>query len=101
MVDATPVSPMGHWRWWVRGGGGEGGKGLSHHIRNGRSSLTSIVAAAECPDPALSLLSWWPRSGLTQHYHFYRGGRGVVDPAVNYAQSNILTSIVAAAERLI
>ena len=39
--------------------------------------LTSIAVAAEWPDSAFSLLSWWPRSGPIQHSHFYRGGRGV------------------------
>ena len=39
----------------------------------------------------IKLLSWWPRSGTSQHSRFYRGGRGV-------ARVSILTSIVATAE---
>ena len=43
------------------------------------SILTSIVVAAEWPNPALSLLSSWPRSGgPAQHSHFYRNGRQVL-----------------------
>ena len=55
------------------------------------SMFTSIVVAAEWPDSAFSLLSWWPQSGPVQHVHFYRGGRGV-------ALVSILTSIGVAAE---
>ena len=43
-----------------------------------------------CLHPAFSLLSWWPRSGPTQHSHFYRGDRGV-------ARLSIITSIGLAA----
>ena len=57
----------------------------------GSSILTSIVVAAEWPDPAFSFLSWWPRSGPTLNSHFYRAGRRV-------AGSSILTAILVAAE---
>ena len=52
------------------------------NIGNGRCILTSMVVSAEWPDPAFSLLSWWPRSGPTQHSHFQRGGRGVARPSI-------------------
>ena len=53
--------------------------------------LTTIVVAAECPDPSFLFLLWWPQSAPIHHSHFYRGGRGV-------ARSIILTFIVVAAE---
>ena len=57
-----------------------------------RSSIFSfIVVAAECPDPSLLVLSWWPRNGPIHHSHYYRGGRGV-------PRSIILIFIVVAAE---
>ena len=55
------------------------------------SYRASRLVAAKSPDPPFSGLSWRPRSGTTQHSHFYRGGRGVARP-------NILASIVVAAE---
>ena len=52
--------------------------------------ITNVVAA-EWPDLAFSLVSWWPRSDLTQHSHFYRDARGV-------ARVSVFAFIVVAAE---
>ena len=58
MLGATPVSPMRHWRWRVRGGRAK--KILRNEIKTKKTKTNS---------------------GLTQHSPFYRGGRGVALPS--------------------
>ena len=48
-----------------------------------RPSAHSCVGVCMQPHQASTLRTWWPRSSLTQHSHFDRGGRGRARPSIH------------------
>ena len=59
------------------------------HVRGGTRSRIRGDSPRKSSVP-FSLSSWWPRGGLRQHSHIYRGGRGVA------RSTSILTFVMVA-----